>query len=130
MHTIQTKDAPLPIGPYSQGIVAHGFLYSAGQLGMDPQTGELITGGIVPQTTRALKNLTAVLAAHDLAWVDVVKTTVYLANMADFAAMNEVYAKMLETARPARSTVQVAGLPKGAMVEIDLIAAVKKQVKE
>jgi 2-iminobutanoate/2-iminopropanoate deaminase len=124
---IQTKGAPGAIGPYSQGVVAHHFLYSAGQVGLDPATGELVSGGISAQTTRALQNLAGVLAERGLGWHDVVKTTVFLQNMTDFQVMNDAYGKVLGDARPARSTVQVAGLPRGAAVEIELIAALKKK---
>jgi 2-iminobutanoate/2-iminopropanoate deaminase len=101
-------------------------MYTAGQVGLDPATGQLVSGGIVAQTERSLANLTAVLAERQLTWADVVKTTVYLTNMGDFEAMNEVYAKAMGGARPARSTVQVAALPKGGVVEIDAVAAMKK----
>jgi 2-iminobutanoate/2-iminopropanoate deaminase len=124
--TVQTKNAPAAIGPYSQGVVAHKCLYTAGQVGLDPATGELVKGDVAVQTTRALQNLAAVLAERGLDWRDVVKTTVYLQNMTDFTVMNEAYGKVLGDARPARSTVQVAGLPRGALVEIDCIAALRK----
>jgi 2-iminobutanoate/2-iminopropanoate deaminase len=126
MHTVESSKAPKPVGPYAQATVAHHFLYTAGQVGLDPATGQLVGGGIAGQTQRALANLTAVLAERQLTWADVVKTTVYLTNMGDFEAMNETYAKVMGSARPARSTVQVAALPKGAVVEIDAIAAMKK----
>ena len=126
MHTVETSKAPKPVGPYAQATIAHHFMYTAGQIGLDPATSQLVTGGVGPQTERVLANLTAVLAEKKLTWADVVKTTVYLSNMADFDAMNEVYAKVMNGARPARSTVQVAALPRGAAVEIDAVAAVKK----
>jgi 2-iminobutanoate/2-iminopropanoate deaminase len=126
MHTVESSKAPKPVGPYAQATIAHHFLFTAGQVGLDPATGQLVTGGVIPQTQRALANLTAVLAERQLTWADVVKTTVYLTNMADFDAMNEAYAKVMGSARPARSTVQVAALPKGAAVEIDAVAAMKK----
>jgi 2-iminobutanoate/2-iminopropanoate deaminase len=126
MHTVETSKAPKPVGPYAQATIAHHFLFTAGQVGLDPATGQVVAGGVVPQTQQALANLTAVLAERQLTWADVVKTTVYLSNMADFDAMNEVYAKVMNGARPARSTVQVAALPRGAAVEIDAVAAVKK----
>jgi 2-iminobutanoate/2-iminopropanoate deaminase len=119
MHTVESSKAPKPVGPYAQATVAHHFLYTAGQVGLDPATGQLVSGGIAGQTQRAL--------ANQLTWADVVKTTVYLTNMADFEAMNEVYAKAMGGARPARSTVQVAALPKGGVVEIDAVAAMKKE---
>ena len=124
LETVQTPDAPAAIGPYSQGIVANGFLFTAGQVGFDPAT-QQIAGDISAQTARVLENLRAILAAKGLAWENVVKTTVYLQRMSDFAAMNEVYAHTLGTARPARSTVEVAGLPRGALVEIDVVAALR-----
>jgi 2-iminobutanoate/2-iminopropanoate deaminase len=125
METIQTKGAPQAIGPYSQGVVAHKLLFTAGQVPLDPTTGQMVTGDIAAQTTRVLQNIAAILAEQGLDWNDVVKTTVYLQNMTDFPAMNDAYAKILGTARPARSTVQVAGLPRGAAIEIDAIAALK-----
>ena len=127
MHTVESSKAPKPVGPYAQATIAHHFLYTAGQVGLDPATGQLVAGGIVGQTERALANLTAVLAERQVTWADVVKTTVYLTNMGDFDAMNEAYAKVMAGARPARSTVQVAALPKGAVVEIDAVAAMKKE---
>jgi 2-iminobutanoate/2-iminopropanoate deaminase len=126
MHTVESGNAPKPVGPYAQATVAHHFMFTAGQLGLDPKTGQLASGGVVPQTQQALANLTAVLAEKQLTWADVVKTTVYLASMADFDAMNEAYAKVMNGARPARSTIQAGALPKGAAVEIDAIAALKK----
>ena len=124
--TIQTDSAPAAIGPYSQAIVANGFLFTAGQIALDPATGQVITGDVVAQSERVMKNLKAVLDASGASWNDVVKATVYLHDMNDFPRVNEVYARALGTARPARSTVQVAGLPRGVLVEIDLIAVVKK----
>jgi 2-iminobutanoate/2-iminopropanoate deaminase len=123
--TVQTSGAPGAIGPYSQGVIANGFLFSAGQVGLDPASGQLVDGGVAAQTTRALDNLTAVLREAKLGWEDVVKTTIFLQNMADFTTVNEAYAKAIGTSRPARSTVQVAGLPRGALVEIDLVAAIR-----
>lgn len=126
VQTIQTDSAPAAIGPYSQAIVANGFLFTAGQIALDPATGQVITGDVVAQAERVMKNLKAVLDAAGASWNDVVKATVYLQDMNDFPRVNEVYARALGTARPARSTVQVAGLPRGVLVEIDLIAVVKK----
>lgn len=120
--TVATDKAPKAIGPYSQAIVADGTIYTAGQVALDPQSGELVGATVAEQTEQVLKNLTAVLAASGSSLGMVVKTTVYLADMADFAAMNEVYARYFGGHRPARSTVQAAGLPKGARVEIDAIA--------
>jgi 2-iminobutanoate/2-iminopropanoate deaminase len=120
--TIQTGDAPAAIGPYSQGIVAGGFLFTAGQIALDPKTGQVVDGGVELQTERVMTNLAAVLKEAGASWGNVVKTTVYLHDMADFPAMNEVYAKWLGDARPARSTIQAAGLPRGVLVEIDVVA--------
>lgn len=122
---VKTDKAPAAIGPYSQGIVANGLLFTAGQIALDPATGQLVAGDVTAQTERVLKNLEAVLASAGATWKDVVKTTVYLQSMSDFPAVNEVYGKMLGDARPARSTVQVAGLPRNAAVEIDAVVVVK-----
>jgi 2-iminobutanoate/2-iminopropanoate deaminase len=121
---IQTDQAPAAIGPYSQAIVAGDFLFTAGQIPIDPGTGQVIDGDVVAQAERVLANLSAVLSAGGCAWADVVKTTVYLQDMADFPRVNEVYAKALGSARPARSTVQVSALPRGALVEIDAVARI------
>ena len=125
LKTIKTDKAPAAIGPYSQGIIANGFLFTAGQIALDPSTGQIIEGDIKAQTERVLKNLTEVLTAAGASWKDVVKTTVFLHDMNDFPAVNETYARMIGDARPARSTVQVSGLPRGVLVEIDAIAVVK-----
>jgi 2-iminobutanoate/2-iminopropanoate deaminase len=122
LNTVATDAAPRAIGPYSQAIAIDGLVFTAGQVALDPQTGDLVGGTAAEQTEQVLKNLTAVLAASGSSLGRVVKTTVYLADMADFAAMNEVYAKHFGAHRPARSTVQAAGLPKRALVEIDAIA--------
>jgi len=122
---VSTKDAPAAIGPYSQAIRAGDTLYTSGQVALDPATGALVPGGITEQTTRVLENLKAVLAAAGISFTHVVKTTVFLKDMKDFAAMNEVYAKYFAphgAIPPARSTVAVAGLPKDALVEIECIA--------
>jgi 2-iminobutanoate/2-iminopropanoate deaminase len=121
---VATDKAPGAIGPYSQAVVAGGFLYSAGQIALDPSTGEMVRGDVAAQTERVMTNLGAVLAAAGATWTDVVKTTVYLHDMRDFPTVNEIYARAIGDARPARSTVQVAGLPRGALVEIDCIARV------
>jgi 2-iminobutanoate/2-iminopropanoate deaminase len=123
--SIQTKTAPAAIGPYSQATVANGFLFTAGQIALDPASGTIVGGDIVAQTERVLANLTAILETAGLAWQDVVKTTVFMQDLADFPRMNEVYARVLGEARPARSTVQVAGLPRGVLIEIDVIAAMR-----
>ena len=121
---ISTDKAPSAIGPYSQGIVANGFLFTAGQIPLDPTAGKIVEGGIVEQTEQVMRNLQEVLRAAGASWGDVVKTTVYLQDLAHFPTVNEVYGKSLGDARPARSTVQVSALPRGALVEIDAIAAV------
>jgi 2-iminobutanoate/2-iminopropanoate deaminase len=122
---ITSDKAPAAIGPYSQGIIASGLLFAAGQIALDPATGHIVEGGVSEQTERVLTNLEAVIGAAGLTWQDVVKTTVYLQDLSHFPIVNELYGKRLGAARPARSTVQVAGLPRGALVEIDAIAAVK-----
>ncbi len=123
--TIQTDRAPAAIGPYSQAIVANGFVFTAGQIGLDAATGQVVEGDVVAQTERVLLNLRAILDAAGVTFADVVKTTVFLADMADFPRVNEVYARAFGTARPARSTVQAAGLPRGVFVEIEAIAVVR-----
>ena len=125
MEQVSTKDAPAAIGPYSQAVVSGGFLFSAGQIALDPGSGQIVEGGVTAQTERVMKNLLAVLEARGLGWNDIVKTTVYLHDMADFPTVNEIYGRVLGDARPARSTVQVTALPRGALVEIDMIAAIR-----
>jgi len=120
---VSTSGAPRAIGPYSQGIRANGFLFTAGQVGFDPDSGELVDEGISEQTERVLQNIRSILESAGADLSQVVKTTVFLVDMADFAAMNEVYARVFGTHRPARSTVAVAALPRGARVEIEAIAA-------
>jgi len=122
MKTIQTPLAPAAIGPYSQAKVAGGLLFTAGQIPLDPVTMEMTKGGIEEQTRRVLMNLDAVLLEAGTSWDRVAKTTVFLTNLADFAAFNAVYEKHLNGAKPARSTVQVAALPRGAAVEIEVVA--------
>jgi len=124
LRQISTDKAPSAIGPYSQAVIANGFLFTAGQIALDPATGQIVAGGIVEQTERVMENLQAVLAAASVSWQDVVKTTVYLHDLSHFPTVNEIYGKWLGDARPARSTVQVPGLPRGALVEIDAIAVV------
>ncbi len=124
MQTISTKFAPEAIGPYSQGIISGNLLYTAGQIPLMPDTMTLQDGSIEEQTQQVLKNLDAILTAAGSNWSRVVKTTVFLTDLADFSAMNAVYEAHLTPAKPARSTVQVAALPKGAKVEIELIAEV------
>jgi 2-iminobutanoate/2-iminopropanoate deaminase len=123
LRAVQTDRAPAAIGPYSQAIVANGFLFTAGQIPLDPATGQVVAGDVTAQTERVLTNLAAVLEAAGTSWASVVKTTVFLNDMNDFPAVNQIYARILGNARPARSTVQVAALPRGVLVEIDLIAA-------
>lgn len=119
---INAAGAPAAIGPYSHAIEASGILFISGQLGIDPGTGSLVPGGVRQETVRALENLKTVLAAAGLGLGDVAKTTVFLADMADFAAVNEVYAGYFPTDPPARSAFQVAALPKGGRVEIEAVA--------
>jgi 2-iminobutanoate/2-iminopropanoate deaminase len=123
---VTTDKAPSAIGPYSQGVVANGFLFTAGQIALDPVAGKIVEGGIVEQTERVMQNLQEVLKAAGVSWGEVVKTTVYLHDLSHFPTVNEVYGKWLGKARPARSTVQVPALPRGALVEIDAIAVVAK----
>ena len=121
-HIISTPDAPKAIGPYSQAIRANGFVFVSGQVAIDPASQQVINGDIAAQTERVLKNLAAILKAAGSGLDMVVRSTVFLKNMNDFAAMNEVYGKHFTGAPPARSTVEVARLPKDALVEIDVIA--------
>ena len=120
--TVHTDRAPKVIGPYTQAVKANGFVYTAGQIPIDPSTGNIVDGGVTQQTRQVLENLKAVLQAAGSSLKQVVKATVFLKQMADFAAMNEVYAEYLSDAKPARSTVAVAELPRGALVEIDLVS--------
>ncbi|HEX9483065.1 MAG TPA: RidA family protein [Gemmatimonadaceae bacterium] len=122
--TVHTDDAPGAIGPYSQAVVASGFLFTAGQIALDPATGQVVAGGVEAQTEQVFRNLSAVLRTVGASWSDVVKATVFLMDMKDFPRVNDIYARVMGDARPARSTVQVSGLPRGVLVEIDLIAAV------
>ena len=124
IRSVQTDRAPQAIGPYSQAIVAGNLVFTAGQISLDPATGELVTGDIATQTERVLQNLTAILAASGTSLHRVVKTTVFLSDMQDFAAMNEVYSRHFKEHKPARSTVQAAGLPRAVKVEIEAIAVV------
>ena len=120
--TVATDKAPKAIGPYEQAIKVGEFVYTAGQISIDPKTGNLVDGGIKEQTCQVLENLKAVVEAAGSSLDRVVKATVFLKNIADFAAINEVYAEYLGQSKPARSTVAVADLPRGALVEIDLVA--------
>ena len=126
LKAVTTQLAPGAIGPYSQGILAGGFLFLSGQIPLDPATGQIVTGSIAEQTHQVLKNLGAVLTAGGAGYGDVVKTTVYLQDMADFAAMNEIYATYFSAPAPARATIQAAALPRGVKVEIDVVAYVGK----
>ncbi|HWP03692.1 MAG TPA: RidA family protein [Gemmatimonadaceae bacterium] len=119
---VRSDRAPAAIGPYSQAVAAGGFLFTAGQIAIDPATGVIENGDVSAQTERVLANLQAILESAGVGWDAVVKTTVFLVDMADFPKMNEVYARVLGQARPARSTVQVAALPRGALVEIEAVA--------
>ena len=126
LKTVHTSKAPKAIGPYSQGVIANGFLFTAGQIAIDPSSGDIVAGDVVAQTERVLANLRAVLDEAGATWDDVVKTTIYLYDMKDFPKVNESYGRALGRALPARSTVQVAGLPRGVLVEIDAIVALRE----
>jgi 2-iminobutanoate/2-iminopropanoate deaminase len=119
---IATGDAPRAVGPYSQAVAAGNLLFCSGQIPLKPATGELLQGDVTEQTTQVLDNLGAVLRANKMTFAHVVKTTVFLTDLGDFAAMNDVYAIYFPSCQPARSTIQVAALPKGARVEIEAIA--------
>ena len=123
---VQTEGAPAAIGPYSQAIKVNGFVFVSGQIPIDPATGQFVAGGIQEQTEQVLKNLSGVLAAAGSSLEQVVKTTVFLADMKDFSSMNEVYGKFFTDVAPARATVAAAGLPRDARVEIEAIALVAK----
>lgn len=122
---IETSAAPAAIGPYSQAIKANGFLFISGQIPINPETGQMTAVEAVAQTKQVMQNLSAILNAEGLSFNEVVKTTIFLTDLADFARVNETYAAYFESAPPARSTVQVAALPKGAKVEIEAIAALR-----
>ena len=121
---IQTDNAPKAIGPYSQAVKANGLIFASGQIPIDPKTGQFVPGGITEQTEQVLKNLAAVLEASGSGLDSIIKTTVFLADMQEFAAMNEVYGRFFKEMPPARATVQAAGLPRDARVEIEAIALV------
>jgi 2-iminobutanoate/2-iminopropanoate deaminase len=125
LETVETKDAPKAIGPYSQAVRANGFLFCSGQIPLDPATGELVSADISTETRRVMENLKAVLAAGGASFDTVVKTTIFLADMNDFAAVNEVYGSYFTGHKPARATVAVAKLPRGARVEIEAVAVLK-----
>jgi 2-iminobutanoate/2-iminopropanoate deaminase len=122
LQIVHTDQAPAAIGPYSQAVIANGFLYTAGQIALDPGSGQIVAGDVVAQTEQVFRNLGAILGAAGAGWHDVVKATVFLMDMRDFPRVNEVYARVMGDSRPARSTVQVSGLPRGVQVEIDLVA--------
>ena len=122
MKAVHSDGAPKAIGPYSQAVSVGGAVYLSGQIALDPATGELVAGGVEEQARRVMENLKAVLAAAGLGFADVVRTTIFLADLADFAKVNEIYGVYFGEPKPARSTVQVAALPRGGRVEIDAIA--------
>ena len=119
---VHSDGAPAAIGPYSQAVAVRGAVFFSGQIGLDPATGQLVPGGVEAETRRVMENLKAVLAAAGIGFAEVVKTTIFLADLADFAAVNEIYGTYFSDPKPARSTVQVAALPRGGRVEIDAIA--------
>ena len=122
---IATANAPAALGPYSQAIRTESLVFCSGQVGIDPSTGDLVEGGVEAQADRALINLTAVLDAAGVGWSAVLKTTIFLADVADFAAVNAIYARFVPDPPPARSTVGVGGLPTGALVEVEAIAVIR-----
>lgn len=122
---VHTPGAPAALGPYAQAIVSEGWVYCAGQIPLAPETGQLVSGGIAEQTERVLSNLAAVLGAAGSSLQEVVKTTVFMADLGDFAAMNEVYARHFGAHRPARSTIEVSALPRGCAIEIECVARVR-----
>jgi 2-iminobutanoate/2-iminopropanoate deaminase len=123
MRTIQTDNAPSPIGPYSQAVFANGFVFISGQIPVEPKTGQVVEGGIAVQTHQVMKNISAILDAAGSGLTRVVKTTVFMTNLADFPEFNAVYGEYFAEIKPARATVQVARLPKDVLVEIEVIAA-------
>ena len=125
MKTLHTDHAPAAIGPYSQGQLVNGLLFCSGQIALDPQTGDIVGTDIVGQTEQVLKNIDALLTASGLTYKNVVKTTCFLKNIADFATFNDVYGKYFTDHKPARSAVEVARLPKDALIEVEIIAAVE-----
>ncbi len=120
---IESKEAPAPIGPYSQAVEINGFVYCSGQIPLDPKSGEVVGQTVGEQAEQVMTNIKAVLQAADLGFGNIVKTTIYLTTMADFQGVNEVYGKHMGSSKPARSTVAVAGLPRGVKVEIEVLAA-------
>lgn len=126
LKTLHTDKAPAAIGPYSQAVIANGFLFTAGQIALDPASGQIVEGDVVAQAEQVFRNLEAILREAGATWAQVAKSTVFLMDMADFPRVNEVYARVMGDARPARSTVQVSGLPRGVRIEIDLVVALAK----
>ena len=122
---IQTNEAPQAIGPYSQGVIANGMLYASGQIAIDPKVGDIVAKDIKGQVNQVMENIGALLRAAGLGYEDIVKTTVFLQDIGDFATFNEIYASYLSEPYPARSAVQVGALPKGALIEIEMIAQMK-----
>ncbi|RMF23198.1 MAG: RidA family protein [Deltaproteobacteria bacterium] len=125
LHAVRATGAPAAIGPYAQAVRCGGWLWCSGQIALDPDTGELVAGGVKEQAERCLRNLEAVLESAGATFADVVKTTVYLTRLEDFSAFNEVYARFVGDPPPARATVAVAALPKGALLEIDAVARLR-----
>lgn len=125
LNVIATETAPAAIGPYSQAIQAGGLLFCSGQIPLDPATGELVSGDVKVQAGQVMKNIAAMLTAAGAGFDDVIKTTIFLADMADFAVVNEVYGSCFTAHKPARSTVAVKGLPRGALLEIEVIAGIR-----
>ncbi|MGI9087871.1 MAG: RidA family protein [Chthoniobacterales bacterium] len=123
---VSTTEAPAAVGPYSQAVRVGPLLFTAGQIPLDPKSGQIVSQDVAEQTKRVLENLTAVLKAEGMDFSNIVKTTVFMTNLGDFATMNETYASYFQDAPPARSTVQVSALPKGAQVEIEVVAAASK----
>ncbi|MGB9679408.1 MAG: RidA family protein [Minisyncoccia bacterium] len=119
---LKTDEAPKAIGPYSQGVLIDGFLYTAGQMGVVPETGEFVEGGIEAQTERVLENIKQILKAANMGFENVIKTTVFVTNMGDFSKINEIYGRYFKDNPPARSLVEVRNLPKGALIEIEVVA--------
>lgn len=124
MDFVATPNAPAAIGPYSQGVVSHGVLYTSGQVALDPATGNIVDGDFAAQARRVFDNLSAVLTAAGTSFSNVLKATVYVTDLANFGTLNSIYAEYFGSHKPARTTIQAAALPKGALVEIDLIAVV------
>lgn len=124
MDFVATPNAPAAIGPYAQGVISHGVLYTSGQVALDPATGNIVDGDFAAQARRVFDNLSAVLTAAGTSFGNVLKATVFVTNLADFATLNTIYGEYFGSHKPARTTVQVSALPKGALVEIDLIAVV------